>query len=121
MSTHLCCKAPATGLSNNPSATQLAATQPSATQPSATKPVGHISQPPSLARRAKGYISGALPGIMLILMPKCPACLAAYISVGTGIGISFTTAKYLRVSLIILCLATLLYAVAKRQYLFRSR
>jgi hypothetical protein len=54
------------------------------------------------------------PGVLLVLMPKCPLCLAGYLSVATGIGISFTTAKYLRIALIALCVGSLAFFLVRR-------
>jgi hypothetical protein len=68
----------------------------------------------SLVRRKAGLIRGIIPGVLLLLVPKCPLCLAAYISVATGIGISFTTAKYLRIILIVLCVSSLLFLTLRR-------
>lgn len=55
-----------------------------------------------------------LPGATLVLLPKCPLCLAGYIALGTGIGLSVPGATYLRLLLIVLCVITLFY-VAIRQ------
>ena len=39
---------------------------------------------------------------ILLLMPKCPLCLAAYAALATGIGLSLTVATCLRTSLLMM-------------------
>jgi hypothetical protein len=51
---------------------------------------------------------------MLALLPKCPACLAAYVAIGTGVGLSLSTATPLRLLLVLLCVAVLSYLAARR-------
>lgn len=60
---------------------------------------------------AAGWI---LPGVTLALLPKCPACVAAYIALATGLGISFSTAAYIRTSLVIVSASLLVFVAARR-------
>jgi hypothetical protein len=62
--------------------------------------------------RAAGVAQWLVPGVLLAAMPKCPACLAAYIALGTGIGLSFPAASALRVFLIAGCAISLCYLAA---------
>jgi hypothetical protein len=65
--------------------------------------------------RRGGEIAGYIvPGALLVLMPKCPACVAAYVALATGIGIALPTATWLRTMLVTLCLAWLLYFLTRR-------
>jgi hypothetical protein len=54
------------------------------------------------------------PGVLLALIPKCPMCLAAYIALFTGLGLSFETAEWLRWIFIGLCVLALVYLAATR-------
>jgi hypothetical protein len=65
-------------------------------------------------RRCWEVAQWAFPSAILALLPKCPMCLAAHVAVWTGIGLSLSTATYLRWALLILCVASLLFLVVKR-------
>jgi hypothetical protein len=64
---------------------------------------------PRLLRRGIGLVEWLAPAAMLALIPKCPMCIAAYVAIGTGVGISVSTAAYLRIGLIGVCATALLY------------
>jgi len=89
MKTHHCCK-PATGDRDN-------------------------AGPPASRLRRGGELAGwLLPGATLALLPKCPMCVAAYVALISGVGISVSTATHLRTSLLILCLVALLFLAVRR-------
>jgi hypothetical protein len=62
------------------------------------------NMPPSV-RRVREVFAWVLPSAVLVLAPKCPACLAAHVLLWTGLGLSFSAATYLRWALLFLCIA----------------
>jgi hypothetical protein len=50
--------------------------------------------------RAPGWV---LPSLGLVLVPKCPVCIAAWLALGGSFGISLTTATYLRTGFVWIC------------------
>jgi len=62
-----------------------------------------------------------LPTATLALLPKCPACVAAYIALATGMGISISTASYLRTSLIIVSFSLLVLLATRRAIRWSTR
>jgi hypothetical protein len=74
---------------------------------------GKSASPPGRASRLVGLAEWLIPSAILALMPKCPACVAAYVALATGIGISMPTATYIRITLGVLCVAGLMYLVAR--------
>jgi hypothetical protein len=106
MNPHPCCANVSTGVSCN-------------TNEVRTVPGGpHLRKPMLRVRDSARWI---VPTGILALLPKCPACLAAYFAIGTGIGISMSTAIYLRMALLILCAGSLLYFTATRGRRFMAR
>jgi hypothetical protein len=70
----------------------------------------HKSTKCSVWQRASG---GFLSGALLVLIPKCPMCIAAYIAFATGVGVSVSTAAYLREAMLALCVGALGYLAVR--------
>lgn len=73
-----------------------------------------VHRPASRLRRGGEIAGWIVPSVTLALLPKCPVCVAAYIALATGIGISLPTATCLRATLVVLCVASLVFIAAKR-------
>ncbi len=68
---------------------------------------GSGSGPHRPTRRPFLELGGWLaPTVVLALLPKCPACLAAYFALGTGVALSGAVATRLRTAVIVVCVVT---------------
>ena len=76
---------------------------------------GRASQPPPPSRRGWEFAAGAFSLGVWAFMPKCPLCLAAYVALWTGLGLSFAAATYLRWSLLVMSGLLLGYLAWKRK------
>ncbi len=66
-----------------------------------------------LVRRLRGAAASIAPGAVLILLPKCPLCLAAWLAAATGIGISATAAGRIWTLVLIAWIAAAALAAAR--------
>jgi len=57
-------------------------------------------RPDNFFRRVGRLLKPLLPAFLLAIVPKCPFCLAAYVALGTGIGLSVTGAFFLHTFLL---------------------
>jgi hypothetical protein len=64
--------------------------------------------------RGREIFTWVLPSAILVLVPKCPACLVAHVMLWTGFGLSLSTATYLRWVLLFLGVASLLFLIVER-------
>jgi hypothetical protein len=62
---------------------------------------------------AKGAAKWGTPALILLLLPKCPMCVAAYVAMFTGIGLSIEAATWLRGSTLAVCLLMLTVLVTR--------
>jgi hypothetical protein len=61
-----------------------------------------------------------LPAAVLVVLPKCPLCLAAWLTLATGIGFSATGAAWVRVILVVSWVAAVALAfspMVRRRFL----
>ena len=66
-----------------------------------------------LARRLSKVSASVLPGAVLVLLPKCPLCLAAWLTVVTGVGFPAAAAARVRGLIVIFWVAAVALAVAR--------
>jgi hypothetical protein len=57
------------------------------------------------SRRLSRVAASILPGVVLVLLPKCPLCLAAWLTVVTGVGFSAAGAAWVRGMLVVFLVA----------------
>jgi predicted transporter len=56
-----------------------------------------------------------LPGVALVLLPKCPLCLAAWLAVAAGVTVSATTAGFVRWGIVVVWVIELVIFAARRK------
>src|SRR5262249_11866043 len=71
-------------------------------------------EPASFLRRFRNVAEWMAPGAMLVLVPKCPVCVAAYVAMLTGVGLSLSAAAHLRMLVLTACLVTLALVASRR-------
>ena len=62
-----------------------------------------------VGRRLGSTVRWAVPSAVLVLLPKCPMCIAAYLALWTGVTVSTSVAGGVRVGLIGACLACIFW------------
>ena len=66
---------------------------------------------PHRVRKSFGWM---VPGALLVLMPKCPMCLAAYVALGTGLTMSYSSAHILMRAVTVICIGALALCLIRR-------
>src|SRR5260221_2998287 len=69
---------------------------------------------PSWVQRVREILAWLVRSDILVLVPKCPGCLAAHVALWTGLGLSLSTATYLRWALLLVGVAALLFLIMAR-------
>lgn len=77
--------------------------------PTPIRSAPHAPAPAGRGGARRGAVAAAwlLPSAALLLMPKCPMCVAAYVAMFTGLSLSFSAASALQTGLIIASAAAL--------------
>ena len=65
-----------------------------------------------LARRLSGAAASLASGAVLMLLPKCPLCLAAWLTLATGLGVPAAAAARVRGLIVIFWVAAMTLAAA---------
>lgn len=65
-----------------------------------------------LTSRLSTTAASILPGALLVLLPKCPLCLAAWLAAATGVSFSAAGAAWVRGMLAVVCVAAATLALA---------
>lgn len=75
-----------------------------------------------ITMRGKRRVAGVIfSTTMLIVMPKCPVCLTAYVALATGLSLSVAAASNLRMALLVVCVPMLLVSLAITFFRFLLR
>ena len=72
--------------------------------------------PHYLAPRVSEATASILPAAFLMLLLKCPLCLAAWLTVGTGVSFSAACAAWLRGSIVLLWVGALTIMTWRRLF-----
>jgi Flp pilus assembly protein TadB len=80
----------------------------------ATRGRYNARRPASWRLRGREIAGWILPSATLALLPKCPACVVAYVALATGFGISMSAAAHLRTLLLLLCAVSLGFVATRR-------
>jgi hypothetical protein len=78
-------------------------------------PAPHTVQPSGALHRAWRSIQWLVPATVLMLIPKCPLCVAAYVALFTGIGITVSTARCIQVLMLAISLTSLAYLAVRHR------
>ena len=80
------------------------------------KPSDQSTPGPSLTRLGtiREIAAWLIPGATLALIPKCPLCVASYVALATGVGLSLPAAAFLRTGLITISIILLTFLSLKR-------
>ena len=72
--------------------------------------------PHYLAPRVSEATASILPAAFLMLLPKCPLCLAAWLTVATGVSFSAAGAAWLPSSIVLLWVGVLGVVIWRRRF-----
>jgi len=59
------------------------------------------------ARKVSRAAASIVPGLLLVFLPKCPLCLAAWLTMVTGVGFTAAGAAWVRGMVVVLWVAAM--------------
>lgn len=79
-------------------------------------------QPQSRRSWYRQGLASLLSTLVLILLPKCPVCVAAWVTFFTGVGLSLTVAAWLRLFLMVIsCVVLTLFVSVRLKHVLSAR
>lgn len=85
--------------------------------PGSSRAPSSPAAPAHVWRRIAALLQWAIPVTILALLPKCPACIAAYALLLTGFSVSYSgaaAARWVVISVCIIALAALAFSALRR-------
>ena len=70
-------------------------------------------------KRPTSVAAAIVSALVLVLLPKCPLCLAGYAAM-LGIGLSAEAATVVRTAIVVLCTAVIVVAIARSAFARRG-
>lgn len=87
---------------------------------SARQPRDDVRRPASRGRRVSEIAGWVVSSATLVLLPKCPVCVAMYVGLLSGLSISVASASRVRTLLLVLSLSMLVCLALGRLWRFAA-
>jgi len=65
-------------------------------------------------RKLTRITSSVMPAVVLLILPKCPMCLAAWLTLATGLSFSAAGATWVRMGTVVVWLAAVVHVAWSR-------
>ena len=73
-----------------------------------------------MGRKLSAITPSVMPAVVLLILPKCPMCLAAWLTLATGLSVSAAGAAWVRVAVVVVWAAAVAHLVWRRVWVRRT-